>query len=361
MNRNLIKYFSLLLFICLTPLSGIAAQMNGDQRIQEISNQIADVKKEVKRNTDDIAIIRRDETNYSIEKNILEKTYSSNSEVIGKAVGFSFAVLGFVFSIVSAMGMKGVRELAREYEKKLESAQTLKVGLESGLALLDGTRKLIETEFSKKLEILEGEISNLRNNQNSKIQVLELTEKAGQAIHARNYRWAIENIKIGLGIDPEYEPLLLMHSQCEMKLGNFKAAIEIVKKIINTGQNAPSNKMDLAELYLLNKDFKEFDELMLQSQSEIGLMFDGNALPYLFTLKEIQMGNLAKAKDAIRPFVDSRPANETSMKMENFDFSDLNLIISKMKDESIKKFSEIFRNFFCASCTKEVMQQAINA
>lgn len=179
MNRKLIICLSFLLCFCLTPTAGLTAQKEGDQRFQEISNQIADVKQDVKRNTDDIAIIRRDETNYSIEKNILEKTYASNNEVVGKAVGFSFAALGIVFSIVSAMGMKGVRELAREYEKKLESAQTLKIGLESGLALLDGTRKLVETEFMKKLEILEGEISNLRNNQNSKVQVLELTEKAG--------------------------------------------------------------------------------------------------------------------------------------------------------------------------------------
>lgn len=175
-----------------------------------------------------------------------------------------------------------------------------------------------------------------------------------------NYSWAIETIKIGLGIDPEFMPLQNLYARCESIQGNFKAAIEIYKKIRYGDQDRPAAKMNMAELYILNKEFKEFDELMAQSQSEIGLLYDGNILPYLLTLKEIQMGNIERAKEAIRPFVESRPDNETSLKLGNFDFSELNLVISKMTDPSVKNFAVTFKNFFGAGCTKEVMEQAIN-
>ena len=168
------------------------AQKNNQEPFPEnIQSDIRQLKQDVKIASSDIEILRRDQVNYRIEKDMLKEVYSSNLQAINMATTIALGVIG----LLGYLGIRSIKEVKLDYTSELNELKKLKADFEMELQSLVGKQKEFENKIS--------ELAVTNEKQDRRLKVLELTEKVAELMKGKQWQWALQYIPLGLEIDKD--------------------------------------------------------------------------------------------------------------------------------------------------------------
>ncbi len=280
----------------------------------------------------DVKEIRRDQLNYKIEKELLKETYSSNYTTVQIIISL---ILG-IFAIVGYLGLKGIISLKKQYDSELVKLKDLKREFEVKLNELSTSQEKVKEQITT--------IDSLNEEQNMKIKLLEIKEKAGTLYSQKNYQRALEYAAIGLDVAKEDVELLTYRAFCLLKLRNYPESIEAHKKVIAIDVTNGGAIQNLAELFLMMGQLDNYKDL-LKSKREF-FKSDNNALlTYFEAFKFFMQGNSADLKEIIAEFVEKEDLSINKNHIGNWDFVELYDSIKSMDNSSEKTLFVNFTNY----------------
>lgn len=296
--------------------NGSQSQLN-----ENIQSDIRQLKHDVKTTASDIEILRRDQINYHVEKNILKEAYSSNIQTINIVITIVLGVIG----VLGYLGIRSIKEVKSDYAAELIELKGLKTNFELELQTLVTKQK----EFESKI----GDLAVTNEKQDRRLKVLELIEKVSELMNSKQWQWALEYISLGLDIDNENVTLLSQKTTCHGKLGEFTSAIESCKKIIEL---EPEHKRDvhilnLLEYTALSNQQNEFANIYVAHKDKVDQYKSGNVITYLSALACLIKGDLQQAVKILDAFVKKFP-DATNRFLDAWSFDEVSNVISRLPE-----------------------------
>lgn len=194
--------------------------------------------------------VKRDQLNYSIEKDIYKEVYSNNFERINLSITF---VLG-LFGILGFLGIRNINTIKKDYDIELQELKSLRLNFETKVAEINSFKEKYDKEIEK--------ITNTNIDQSNKIQLLELKEKIKKKINDKEHNMALETSLVALEIAPNDISLLKDISIIYCRLGAYKDSIRMLKRVLEID---PENKVcisDLVEIYYFNNQIDAAKKLI---------------------------------------------------------------------------------------------------
>lgn len=339
----------LVLILSLT-FNGLRAQDLPSRAAAQSRADIVALERDVKANADDIAVLRRDQINYRVEKDLLKEAYASNLQSINLIVAIVFGVVTLLGGVLGYLGVKSVKELRADYARELEELRGLKNRVEQEFIVFQQKQVAVESQVL--------DLAKTNQEQDRRLKILELTEKAAQYAGKGNVVWAIEYADAGLAMDPKNIKLLSIKAVCLSRRGEFEASVEMYKKVL---EQAPEDKTAIentAEALVFSKKVREFDAWYKQHKGLIDLRNNGALTVFLHTLREIFENDVAGAKNHLIPFV-NQCANGAAPRLGTWEFQEATLGISQLPDGSAKTLASNVIQFFAGSVSKEALQATI--
>lgn len=295
-------------------------------------NLVQDHSHSIEQLQNDVKEIRRDQLNYTIEKDLLKETYSSNYTTVQIIISL---ILG-IFAILGYLGLKGIISLKKEYDFELVKLKDLKSEFELKLNDLSNSQERVKEQIIT--------IDSLNEEQNKKIKLLEIKEKAGSLYSQKNYQRALDYVAIGLELAKEDIELLICRAVSLLKLRNYPESIEAHKKLATIDSSNGAVILNLAELFLIVGQFDNYDEL-LKTKGEF-FKSDNNALlTYFEAFKFFKQGNTADLKKTISVFVEKEDLSINKNHVGNWDFVELYDSIKSNDNSNDKTLFVNFTNY----------------
>lgn len=333
--QYVVTAFMAIAFMLVSGISFAGTKEDEHRNSEDIRNEISELKRDVKSATNDMELIRRDQLNYSIEKNLLKEAYSSNIESIQIIISI---VLG-IFTVLGYLGFKNINQLKDSYAKELEELKEIKSDFEKQLRIL-----------KEKHEEFESKVDSVNETQDRRLKLLELIEKVSEIIRAGQWKWALEHIAVGLEIDPQNLTLLTQQGLCQGKLGEFKKAIATWKKILESSNadksTVASAVVNSLEYLALENNREEFDLLISKYQNEVEqYQAGGAATAYLKALIALVGNDLMSAITELEGFA-SKFRGIQKNHIEGWSFDEVLNLALKWEDGYKKQLVLNTTNFF---------------
>ena len=287
------------------------------ERKADVNSEIKQLHVELKNVRHDVEILRRDQINYKIEKDLLKEAYSSNIQTINLVITIVLGVLG----VLGYLGIRSVKEIQTDYSVELEKLKTLKTQLESEIESVRSKQKEVEGQV--------GDLAKTNEEQDRRLKVMELIEKISQLIVSKQWGWALKYVDIALGLDAENTLLLSQKASCHGNQGELMAAIETVKKLLALEPENSSEAMNLLEFLALTNQRTEFEEIYSRYKVAADGAHDGSLIVYLEALLRTMGGDLAAAKEMLQKFVNDQGA-EAKNHLVSWSFNEARTITSKI-------------------------------
>jgi len=332
-RAQLIRYIALFLLL-FSSFSFAATQRSEHGNSEDIKNEISELKRDIKSSENDVDLIRRDQLNYSIEKNLLKEAYSSNIQTIQIIISIALGV----FTILGYLGLKNINQLRDSYTKELEELKKVKSDFEKQLQTL-----------KEKYEEFQNKVDRINETQDHRLKLLELIEKVNEIIKTGQWRWALEHIAIGLEIDPQNLSLIAQQGECQGKLGELKKAIATWKKIIESSNADKSTVIravvNILEYLALENNKGEFDSLISKYQNDVDQYRDGAVNAYLRSLIALVGNDLTSAIAELESFA-SRFTGIQKTYIEDWSFYEVWNVALKWEEGHKKELILKTINFF---------------
>lgn len=290
------------------------AESQSSENVQSDTRQL---KHDVKTMTGDLEIIRRDQLNYKIEKDLLKEAYSSNLQSINLIITIVFGIFG----VLGYLGLRSIKEIKLDYTNELNDLRSLKAKFEAELLQLQNNQK----EFERRV----GELAKTNEAQDRRLKILELTEKAGEFIKLKEWRWALQYISIGLEIDSENIMLLKQKAQCSGKLIQISSAAETWEKVLKLEPNNLSTITNLLEALAMSSQQNEFDQLYAANKDKVDQYKNGGLIIFLKVLLGLTKGDVENVVKELTSYAKRFPG-ETKEHLENWSFDEVSGFASKM-------------------------------
>jgi len=284
--------------------------------VLRVSPQRDETALQLRRLEDQFAEVRRDQLNYKIEKDLLEKAYSSNWQIINGGL-----TLFLVFiSVVGIFGIRDVYALKEKFTMELARVQNTRTALDQGLDELRATKAKIEQETKEQVII--------NDSQNKKIRVLEIQEKTGAYLRGKVPQRALEYAAVGLELDPHNALLQRMRAKALWDTGDLTGALRVYKKQLEQDAGDEGCATDAMELALLIPDIESYKELVGKFAAFLEAKSRGCLKDYLKVLELFQTGKVAEAIEAIKVWLAQNPVKKNYI--GEWEFADVqNYLMSK--------------------------------
>ena len=330
------KYFFRVFFVLLLSsniFADIQENIKLDDKLDKIENSISK--------------IRRDQLNYSIEKDLLKETFSSNYQTINIVLTI---ILG-VFSIIGFLGIRDISEIKKQYEKELVKVNTISSDLELKIKQISKEQEKVKEDYSK--------IISTNDEQNIRIKVLELQEKIASFINANNYQRGMEYITIALELDPSNTILLEQKAISLWRLNDLEAAILLYKDLLNSNPN-DNLILNLCELFLLTKKTTEFKELYNKYKTIVDSQYEKKISTYFQLLLHYQENKGDEMQRLIIEFLSSKKIHEIPMRNSAWVFDDARKILKKEPNSKAKTHITNFIELLKGNLNQEIIGQYID-
>lgn len=235
------------------------------QSIDKNSKDIDNLKYEIE-------IIKRDQNNYEIEKNLLRETFSSNYQTVNIIVTI---ILG-VFSVIGFLGLRSIGSINKEYQNELRDLKKLKLELEEKIAETITEQRRLTSKYS--------EIDQVNEEQTKKIKILELLEKAGSYMNHHDFSTSLNYLNLAVEIDKTNIPALRQRSYCYWQMDNYSDAIKDLEEILNLDANDKGSKANLLELYLITAQKNKYDKYIENYFVALSEKENSSVLKYYFKI-----------------------------------------------------------------------------
>ena len=201
--------------------------------------------------------VRRDQLNYEIERDLLKETFSSNLQTVNVVVTIilaTFAILGF-------LGVRSIGHTRQEFRDELHQVRELRSRSESRLSEIESHQKLAQSRLD--------EVAELNTEQDQRLKLLEIQERAAALQSAGEYARALEYIAIGLGSDSDNEALLELKRR---SLGSLKRTVEwasVLEHLLTLDPKNGSAGPDLCEFHLLQGHRDQYETRPDQASNQV--------------------------------------------------------------------------------------------
>lgn len=316
MKKIILLIFCFNIFICYGETKDTLNCIKLKREIENLENQVKEV--------------RRDQLNYSVEKNLLKETYSSNYEQTNQVITIILGIIG----LFGYLGLRDINSIKKEYKAELERLNKLKSDLEQKINSISNTQIKYEKEVA--------EIIAQNEEQNTKIKLLELNQKIKKLSVEKKYPAALENCLIALQLDPNNIPILLHKALIYTFTRSYGDAIETYKKIIELDPKNDTPIMNLAEVYIFTKQHDKSQKI-IDSNSDIFNTLNGEHAMIIFNALKLYNGKFTKElKEEIKAQVGK---NDLKSKTEILTFWGLREAITYIDSEKDSVEKEIMENY----------------
>ncbi len=283
----------------------------------DVNSEIKQIHAELKNVEHYVEILRRDQINYKIEKDLLKEAYSSNIQTINLVITIVLGVLG----VLGYLGIRSVKEIQNDYSVELEKLKTLKTQLVSEIESVRSKQKEVEGQV--------GDLAKTNEEQDRRLKVMELIEKISNLIASKQWGWALKYVDIGLGLHAENTLLLSQKASCHANQGELMVAIETLKKVLALEPENSSEALNLLEFLALTNQREEFDEIYSRYKVAVDSAHNGSLFVYLEALLRTMGGDLASAKEMLQKFVAGQGV-EAKNHLGSWSFNEARTITSKI-------------------------------
>ena len=239
----------------------------------------------------DVTEIRRDQLNYKIEKDLLKETYSSNLQTINILIT---VVLG-VFTLLGFFGVRTIGALRKEYSDELKELAKTREQLVSQMGEI--TRE--QEEAKKKYT----EVASVNDQQEKRLQVLEIQEKADKLLRAGNFIRALDYLSVGLSTSPDDLILLQMKLNALSGINQYSQAIEVGERILALEPNNIHAIQNICEAYLVSERLKEYETLKAKYEEILRKIGDGASIAFFEALRGVVTADVTVVKNSIAEYV----------------------------------------------------------
>lgn len=267
--------------------------------------------------------VKRDQNNYSIEKNLLKETYSNNFDRINLVL----TVLLGIFAVLTFFGIRDINSIKKEYKEELEKLRNLQLDVESKSKEFDLSKKKYDEEITL--------ILKQNEEQNKKIKILEIKDKIASLFKDKQYGSALEFCAVALELSPDDKALQFEKGKILGKLNRIGEAIEAYEKLLSVDIGHSGTIVNITELYLFLNQTEKASEFI---KNHPNLFIEGrdiNVLEFFELIKKYHNNDIAGMKEYAKVVIDKQnPA--TQKKFAGWDFSDA-LTFSYFEPDSEKK------------------------
>src|SRR5258706_417979 len=269
------------LMCCITSLgaAGPALDTVAKSPALQSASPSTNLGSEIKKLSDQVAEIRRDQLTYQIERDLLEEAYSSNLQTVQLVLTM---ILG-AFTIFGYLGFRSIGSLRQAFQEDLVQFRTARTALETELNKLQQAQQKAETQVQR----LEAE----NQEQDRRLRGLEIREKAATLISQNNYALALEYILVGLQLTPDDLVMTGQKAICLGRLGRISEATVTREAILKAKPDDVTNVLNLMELYLLSARTSEFDKLVGARPEAIQTYSKPDLLSWYFEAIKILFAN----------------------------------------------------------------------
>jgi len=289
------------------------------------ANDTLNVKEEIRVLNNKIDEINRNQLNYKIENDLLEKTYSKDYDLINLMLT---VIIGF-FGILTFLGFRNANALKKEYKEELENLKKIKIDLETKSKEFETSKIKYDQEIK--------DIITQNEEQNRKIKILELKEKINKLFNDTHYSNAYDYCIVALEIAPNDPQLLYSKARIQSKMGNFQDAIVSYEKLLEVEPQYTVAIGDLAELYFFYNQEKKASILIENNNEFFKTKLDGKLTALLNLWKAYHAKDITKIDDFSISEIDKKDLKTKKKKYEGWDLSDAILYLSKEPDSECKK------------------------
>lgn len=286
---------------------------------------------QVEKLQNDVTEIRRDQLNYKIEKDLLKETYSSNLHTINIIIT---VVLG-VFTLLGFFGIRSIGVLKKEYSDELKELIKIREQLISQMGNI-----IREQEDAKKKYT---EVASVNEKQEKRLEVLEIQEKAGSLLNARNYIRALDYLSVGLSTNPDDLLLLKMKLRALAGINQPLQAVEVGERILELEPNDISTIINLSEAYLLSERINDYDSLKAKYEPFLRKEGEGSYIAFFDGLRGVITEDITAVKKSIADYINRAPSGITE-RMPGWDYSEVKTYLKdKLQSQGMVLFMEFLK------------------
>jgi tetratricopeptide (TPR) repeat protein len=299
MNQHLLFLGILLLLFCNEAEShskDSLAIKNLESTTEQIQNQLKEV--------------RRDQLNYQLEKDLLKETYSNNYERINL---FLTVILG-IFGLFSFLGIRDLNSIKKEYREELDKLKDLQLDVDFKSKDFEESKKKYDKEIM--------EIIKQNEEQSNKLKLIEIKEKIETLYSQKSYERALEYCIVALELSPDDVVFLMRKALIYTKTKRYKEIAPIYHRVIELDPTNSSAIVNLAELYLFQKNEKLSDELVAKHPEMFNKNADGDVLKFFDLIKLFNNGNSQELEKIIVEKIDQKDLLNKKKRMDSWDVSD---------------------------------------
>jgi tetratricopeptide (TPR) repeat protein len=266
-----------------------------------------------------VSEIRRDQLNYSIERDLLKEAFSSNYQTINIVLAI---ILG-VFTVVGFLGIRDISNTRAQYLDELNKLNDLRKDFEIKISKYQSEQDKVKEDYFAVLKTNE--------EQTRRIKVLELQEKVSTLMQQTNYQRALEYVFPALEMDPENQLLLRQKGMCLWRLSDLTGAITSFAKAVQLDPSDLAAVMNLSELFLITNRIDEFQALYAKNKMEIAKTQGPALTAYFEILVAYQSNDLGGMRNLMRDYFTSLQTDKELR--ASWDFADATKALSPKSDE----------------------------
>lgn len=273
----------------------------------------------------DIEILKRDQVNYQIEKNIIQETYSNNYDKLNLFITGILLLFGFF----GVLGIRDVNAIKKEYKEELEKLKSLQLDLESKSKDFENTK----TKYDKEIK----EILEQNEEQNKKLKILEIKDKIDKLFKDRDHQKALEFCAIALEFAPNDCDLLLKRAQLYSRTNKYNDSILSLKKVLEIEPENTTANVNLAEIYLFSGQKEKFDEIYKKHENLFAEKDEGKLISYFNLIDLFNKGEFQEIKDFIAKDVDRSDLKNRKKHIDGWDLYDAMVFLASKPETAERK------------------------
>jgi hypothetical protein len=273
----------------------------------------------------DIDILKRDQVNYQIEKNIIQETYSNNYDKLNLFITGILLLFGFF----GVLGIRDVNAIKKEYKEELDKLKSLQLELESKAKDFENTK----TKYDREIK----EIIEQNEEQNKKLKILEIKDKIDKLFKDRDHQKALEFCAIALEFAPNDCDLLLKRAQLYARTNKYSDSILCLKKVLEIEPENTSANVNLAEIYLFSGQKEKFDEIFKKHENLFAEKDEGKLVSYFNLIDLFNKGEHQEIKEFISKDVDRTDLRSRKKHIDGWDLYDAMVFLASKPETAERK------------------------
>jgi len=285
------------------------------------------IQEQISTLTNKVDEVKRDQNNYSIEKELLKETYSNNFDRINLVVT---AILG-IFAVLTFFGIRDINSIKKEYKEELEKLRKLQTELELKSKEFDLSKKKYDEEIT--------EILKQNEEQNKKIKILEIKDKVSTLFKEKQFGSALEFCAVALELSPNDLALQFEKGKILSKLNRFGEAIEAYEKVLVTDKSHTQTISNVTELYLFKNQIDKANALIQAHPNSFIEKQDIKPLEFFELIRKYHLNDIPGMNEYAKQIIDKQNP-DTQKQFRGWDFSDA-LTFSYYEEELERK--NVFR------------------